>query len=132
VGLAEKGKLAIELTDTSNRTESAYSAENAIQAGKLHHVVINVDGASDVITIIIDGIVSGDSPRMNFKQFSHELSCLRGAGSAFVGRSSPESNSDKNELSGRVHHVRVYDRYLLTSEAIANFRAGHASLNSWD
>jgi hypothetical protein len=32
----------------------------------------------------------------------------------------------KRALSGTLRHLRIYDRYLLTSEAIANYRAGIA------
>jgi hypothetical protein len=126
VGLAEKGKLAIELTDTSNRRERAHTAEDAFSEGKLHHVVINVDGASDVITIIVDGIISGDNPRMNFKQISRDLTSVHGTGKAYLGEPSAEVKSSKRALSGTLRHLRIYDRYLLTSEAIANYRAGIA------
>jgi hypothetical protein len=124
VGLSDAQKMRIELTDTFYNHEFAQSAEKSIKQGQLHHVLINVDGASHVITILIDGIISGDSPRMNFKQMHPIMGDVNGLSRFYIGTHSPDLVSSKTDLNGEIRQMRIYDHYLTTSQTVANFRAG--------
>ncbi len=105
------GQLEIVLND--GRSENRWDCDPAsVGVGKLHHVAIIVDGGPKVISFVIDGRLCDGA---EFRQYGW-------------GRFSPylrEANgSGKLVVEAGVQLVRIYDRALRTSEAVAHFRAG--------
>ena len=80
-----------------------------------HHVVIIIDGGPKIICFVIDGILwdGGANRQFGWSRFSNALDSVNGSGDLRIGPT----------LKGRLRSVRLYDRYLRTSEAIANFHA---------
>lgn len=110
-----RGTLEIALND--GRTESRWDSDpGLLQAGSLHHVAVIVDGGPKIITFVVDGRLcdGGEHRQFGWGRFSPNL---RGAQGADVLRIAPG-------LSGEVIALRIYGRYLRTSEAIGNYRAG--------
>ena len=111
----ERGTVEIILND--GRTENRWDCDpGLLQKGKLHHITINVDGGPKIITFIVDGKLCDGA---DYRQFGW-------------GRFSPNLyhvNGDKMlriapDLKGKVKSLRIYNRYLNTSEAIGNYQAG--------
>jgi len=91
----------------------------------MNHVVVNVDAASHVITIIVNGVISGEDTRMNFKQYDRTIGATPGSRKLFLGTPSNElKESSETAFTGKIENLRIYNRYLRTSEAISHFRAG--------
>ena len=124
LGLEMDGRVSIELTDVESRTQKAASGRKSVSANRWCHIVANVDGASDVITLLIDGKISGDNPRKNFHEMGRALGDINGSSTVFIGHQSAGLQSPKIPFRGRISQLRIYDRYLTTNEAIANYRAG--------
>jgi hypothetical protein len=86
-----------------------------LKTNTLHHIVVSVDGQAKVICFIVDGALNDGGPRrpFGFGRFSPNLKDISGARNLQVAPA----------LHGELKHVRLYDRALRTSEAIANFHA---------
>lgn len=108
------------------------SDPGTIRAETLQHVVFIVDGGPRCVSVLVDGILcdgSGDNRR------------LRGSGrflrtkyfNTYDDRCEPAEEigdiTGTGELTlpgkGEIFQLRLYDRYLWTSEAIGNWRAGY-------
>jgi len=97
--------------------ESAWDCDRGlIRSGRLHHVVFIVDGGPKVISVLVDGVLcdGGRERQFGWGRFHPCLKEVNGARQARVA----------STLRGRMKLLRIYDRYLRTSEAIANFHAG--------
>lgn len=106
----DQGTIEIVLND--GRTENRWDSDpGMIAAGKLHHVAVIVDGGPKIITFVVDGKLcdGGDYRQFGWGRFSPNLYHANGGG---VVRIAPS-----------VKHLRIYSRYLRTSEAIGNCRA---------
>jgi hypothetical protein len=106
----------VEILLNDGRTENRWASDpGQLEAGHTHHVVVSVDGGPRIISFVIDGILNdgGGSRQFGWGRFSPNL---RGAGGSGILRVGPS-------LLGEVLSVRLYNRYLLTSEAIGNYRA---------
>ena len=75
-----------------------------------------VDGGPKIITFIVDGVLcdGGEIRQFGWGCFNKDLSDINGAERVQVAPT----------LSGRLTVLRIYDRYLRTSETVGNFRAG--------
>jgi hypothetical protein len=105
---------AIELTLNDGRTESRWASDpGTLQPGRLQHIAVTVDGGPKIISYVIDGILNdgGDARQFGWGRFSPNLRSAEGAADL---RIDPKS----------VRRLRVYNRPLRTSEAIAAFGAG--------
>ncbi len=105
---------AVEFLMNDGRTESRWASDpGTIQPGKLQHIAVIVDGGPKIISFVIDGILNdgGDARQFGWGRFSPNLKSAAGAPELRIANSS-------------IRSLRVYDRYLRTSEAIAAFRAG--------
>jgi hypothetical protein len=88
-----------------------------IRPGSLHHVVFIVDGAAKVVSVLVDGVLcDGKAERIQgwWRLNPYMLDLNEDQMRLRVGDS----------FKGRIHQLRLYDRYLLTTEAIGNYRAG--------
>ena len=111
VSTTDAGTLQITLND--GRTESSWDSDKgAIKPGKLHHVVITVDGGPKIITFVVDGVLcdGGDERQFGWGRFSPNQRTPTGAATL--------------KIVPAVNSLRIYNRALRTSEAVGNFRAG--------
>lgn len=111
VATAEGGAIRITLND--GRSEAAWSSDRGLlQAGKLHHAVITVDGGPKIITFVVDGTLcdGGDQRQFGWGRFSPNLRTPTGGANLAIAPA--------------VQSLRLYNRALRTSEAVGNFKAG--------
>jgi hypothetical protein len=105
-----RGTIEIVLND--GRTENCWETDpGLLEANKRHHVVAIVDGGPKVISFVVDGVLNdgGTARQFGWGRYSPHL---RGVDGDRVLR-----------IVCSVVGLRVYDRYLRTSEAIGNYRA---------
>jgi hypothetical protein len=114
----------IDVLDSTNPGANARSIRQwdwtsddwVLQAGRLHHVVVIVDGLSDIVSIVVDGVLcdGGESRIQGWWRLLPRMFELNDEGICTVGAN----------VAGQITHLRIYDRYLGTSEAVGNYRAG--------
>jgi hypothetical protein len=105
---------ALELILNDGRTESRWASDpGTVQPGKPRHIAVVVDGGPKVITFITDGVLNdgGESRQFGWGRFSPHLRSAQGSSTLTIDNRA-------------VIRLRIYDRILRTSEAIASFRAG--------
>lgn len=110
-----RGTLEIVLND--GRSESRWDCDPGIlEVGKLHHVVVIVDGGPKIITFLVDGVLcdGGDARQFGWGRFNPHYRGPNGARTLRIG----------SNLAGEVVVLRIYNRQLRTSEAIGNYRYG--------
>lgn len=131
-----KGTIEIILND--GRTESRWDCDpDMLKVGQLHHVTVIVDGGPKIITFIIDGMLcdGGSYRQFGWGRFNPHLRHVNtttknrviAPGSSDEEEKSPSSNTDDVQvihIAPQIQVLRVYDRYLRTSEVISNYKAG--------
>lgn len=120
--LAEGEAIAIRISDGAIREnvlkgQTFVSDANTITPGKLHHVVFILDGAAKIASIIIDGIMSDGSVDTRPYGWGRINPHMEDMNDTYKCTLNPD-------FSGEINQMRIYNRYLRTSEAIANFNAG--------
>jgi hypothetical protein len=111
--LSTTDQKTIRLTLNDGRQESSWDCDRGLfTAGKLHHVVVTVDGGPKIITFVVDGVLcdGGDQRQFGWGRFSPTLRTPAGASTL--------------KIYPAVRALRFYNRALRTSEAVGNFRAG--------
>ena len=104
---------AIGITLGDGRQLAGWESDpGTLAAGRPQHVVISIDGGPKLITFVVDGQLcdGGDDRQFGWGRYSPSLRTPDGAASA--------------TLSAGVRRLRIYDRPLLTSEAVSHERAG--------
>lgn len=83
-----------------------------IEPGKLKHVVVIVDAGPQIISFVVDGMFcdGGEKRQFGWGRYQGPIGDLGGAG--------------KITIAPEVKKLRLYNRYLRTSEAVANYHAG--------
>jgi hypothetical protein len=107
----------VELLMNDGRSESRWASDaNVLTPGKPQHIAVIVDGGPKVISFVVNGLLcdGGEERQSGWGRFSPNLRSANGAETLRVA-------------SGVVKNLRVYNRYLKTSEAIAAHRAGMLS-----
>ncbi len=90
--------------------------------GKPHHVVFIVDGLANIISVVVDGKLcdGGMYREYGWGRLSDQLRDINGSEKMQVATS----------LDGSVKNLRIYDRYLTTSEVISNYNYDKRKLGS--
>lgn len=99
------------------QSENSWGCDpDMLEAGKLHHVAVIVDGGPKIIMFVVDGKLcdGGEYRQFGWGRFSPNLRHANGAKILQIGPS----------LKGAIKSLRIYNRYLRISEAIGNYRAG--------
>jgi hypothetical protein len=115
VATDEHNALRIDMNDGKN--SGFWSCDRDLVApGEWHHVAMIVDGGPNLISMVVNGILcdGGQTSIYGWGRFSPELGDVRGSDRLRVAPT----------LAGELRRLRIYNRYLRTSEAIANFHAG--------
>lgn len=111
----DRGTVETVLND--GQTEVRWDCDpGQLGAGQLHHIVVSIDGGPRIITFVVDGRLCDGAEHRRF-------------GWGRLGPDLRHANGSENlriapRLAGRIHSLRIYDRYLRTSEAVGNYRAG--------
>jgi len=111
----DKQSIKLQIGDGSI-TANLESDSGLLTKNKLHHVVFVVDGAPNIITAVIDGKLcdGGREKEYGWGRFSDKL----------MDVNSSEKLRLSSDFKGKIEEIRVYNRYLTTSECISNFHAG--------
>jgi len=105
IALRTSPERTLEIVLCDGQTINVWDTDpGALEEGRLHHIVINVDGR------LLDG---GDYRQFGWGRFSPNLADVNGSGSLRIA----------SELDGELESLRIYSCYLLTSEAVGNYRA---------
>ncbi|MCC9074961.1 hypothetical protein FKZ61_002365 [Litorilinea aerophila] len=107
----------VEMVLNDGRTENRWDCDpGLLSPGSRHHLVAIVDGGPKIVSFVVDGVLcdGGKFRQFGWGRFSPHLRELNGEVHLRIGP----------KLQGRIHLVRLYGRYLRTSEAIGNYRAG--------
>ena len=105
---------AFELVLNDGRTENRWASDpGTLRPGQRQHIAAVVDGGPKIVTFVIDGTLNdgGESRQFGWGRFSPNLRSANGLPELRVA----------NQF---VRSLRLYNRPLRTSEAIAAFRAG--------
>ena len=111
----DRGTIEIALND--GRTENCWDCDpGLLREGQVHHLAVIVDGGPKIITFVVDGRLcdGGESRQFGWGRFNPSLRHANGGDVLCIAPS----------LDGELLALRIYDRYLRTSEAVSNFRAG--------
>lgn len=114
VRVNEKGGIELSLSD--GRTQSVWACdEKLIKPNQEHYISIIVDGGPRVISFIVDGKFDdgGDTRQFGWGRFNPYLQSVAGAKELQIG----------SAINGTIKKVSVYNRALMVSEAIGNYRA---------
>ncbi len=86
-----------------------------LTADREHHITFIVDGGPKIVSVLVDGVLcdGGVHRPFGWGRFHHELSDVNSGSMLRVAPS----------LHGRLLSFRLYNRYLRTSEAVANYHA---------
>jgi hypothetical protein len=112
---ADGGTLEFGMND--GHTENLWRSDpGVLAAGEPQHIAVIIDGGPKIIGFVVNGKFNdgGDFRQFGWGRFSPNFTSANGSPSLRVG----------NKIQGEVLQLRIYDRYLRTSEAIASFRAG--------
>ena len=110
----KQGTIRIDFSDGT--TTSGWGCDSdLLGCGTEHHITAIVDGGPKIVTFVIDGVLCDGGTRRQYGwgRFNKELGDVNGSGEFRIAPS----------LRGKLKVLRIYDRYLRTSEAVANFHA---------
>jgi hypothetical protein len=102
----------VELVLNDGRTENRWDCDaGLIKAGHRHHLTAIIDGGPHIISFVLDGRFcdGGSTRQFGWGRFSRDLRHAQG--------------SDTLRMGPGLTSVRIYNRALLTAEAIANSQA---------
>ncbi len=134
--LQTTARATIEIILNDGRTESRWDCDpGLLEAGKLQHLAVVVDGGPKIITFFVDGILcdGGDHRQFGWGRFNPALRHVNSKsknpiiapGSTSVqDGAAAEGDAERVEIGAGVRALRIYDRYLRTSEVIGNYRMG--------
>jgi hypothetical protein len=115
--LRTTGRGTLEIVLNDGHTSNSWDCDpDVLEEGKLHHVVVIVDGGPKVISFVVDGRLcdGGKHRQFGWGRFSPNLRHTNGAQALRLAPC----------LNGEIKKLRIYNRYLRTSEAAGNFRSG--------
>ncbi len=104
------GRLACGMCESGWETDPGL-----LHAGREHHVTFIIDGGPKIITVLVDGMLCDGGSRKQYG-WGRFHPFLRDANGASQARLAPD-------MDGRLSILRIYGRWLFSSEAVANFRA---------
>jgi hypothetical protein len=119
ITMSDRYTLKITLNDGTH--EASWDSDPGFHPGTLktgtwQHVAFVVDGGPKIITVMVDGALNDGGPVREFGwgRFPPELHDVNGLTTARIGAG----------IFGEIKLLRIYDRYLRTSELMGNWRAG--------
>jgi hypothetical protein len=107
----------IELVMSDGRTQASWDCDaGVLKQHEAQHIAVIVDGGPKLITFVVDGQLNdgGQLRQFGWGRFAPDMREINGLMEADIAVN----------LQGELISLRVYDRYLRTSEAVGNYRAG--------
>jgi len=121
IALVISDHTTLQLVLNDGKKEFTWDSDSGIHPGTLkvnawQHVSVIVDGAAKVVSFVVDGVLNdgGAIRDYGWGRFPLDLGDVNGRKTVTVA----------GNITGHVEHFRIYDRYLRTSEAVGNWRAG--------
>ncbi len=118
IALTATGKSTIRIDLSDGKYHCRWETDPVLKTKGSQHVAVIVDGGPKIITFVVNGKRCGGGKQRHYgwTRFAKELNDVNGSNTAII-------RADRGQVAG-ISRLRVYDRYLRTSEAIANFHAG--------
>ena len=124
----ENGGLQFEMND--GKTRAQWETDSGLlSVGKKHRVAFVVDGGPKMISVIVDGVLAdggGERPFGYGRFFAQENEKLELVGQEMKSVSSEALLRIGSSADVEISRLRIYDRYLRTSEVVGNHRATDA------
>ncbi len=128
----------VEILLNDGRTENRWDSDrDMLQAGKRHHLAVIVDGGPKLITFIVDGVVcdGGEYRQFGWGRFNPHLRHVNSTsnnpvtapgsqGGEEIAGGSAAADMQTLRIDPAIQQLRIYNRYLRTSEVIGNYKAG--------
>jgi hypothetical protein len=113
--IADQGAVRLSFSDGTHNPGEWTSDPGLLTTGRAHHITAVVDGGPNLITFLVDGKVcdGGPSRQFGWGRFDAAIGDVNGSATAKLAPSFP----------GKLLHLRIYNRYLRTSEAVMNYQA---------
>ncbi len=121
LALATTNRFTVELILNDGTTEARFDSDpgtgpGTLRVGDWQHIVAIVDGGPRIITFVVDGVLNDGGAVRAVRLGPVPARDRRPLGATSLRLA--------HKLYGQLRSVRVYDRYLRTSEAVGNHRAG--------
>lgn len=120
IAITTTDRFTLQISMSDGRLASTWDCDpgthpGTLKIGQWQHIAVIVDGGPKIVTWIVDGVLNdgGAVRAFGWGRFDAALADVNGAESAKVAPA----------LFGEMRKLRIYDRYLRTSEAVGNFRA---------
>ena len=123
VSVVDPGVVRLEMSDRNH--VSCWDCDAGLLVpGQPHSIAFIIDGGPKTISVVVDGVLCDGGEQRDFG-WGHFTPYTVQQGSGPYKRLLNESGEIRlgPSLRGQLLGLRVYDRYLLTSEAVANHRA---------
>ena len=123
---------SIELGFSDSQNSFAWDVDpGRLEPGKEHHVVFIVDGGPKCVSVVVDGVFcdgAGEERKYGYGRFvrtkyTSPFSDEKTEQPEIADVSGGPTLRIAPSIRGRVERLRLYNRYLLTTEAIGNRRA---------
>jgi hypothetical protein len=121
IRIATTNRFTLALTLHDGTTEAVWESdpgthEGTLKSGVWQHVAFIVDGGPKLISVVIDGAFNDGGPVRDYGwgRFAPSLGDVNGEKEAKFAPA----------IFGEIKTLRIYNRYLRTSEAVGNWRAG--------
>jgi hypothetical protein len=125
------------IQDSNGNYDYIYTSENALTTGLWTHISLIADGSSDIGYFVINGRMDGynqcnaegDSTGYcynTFKELNQSIGNINSGSTFYIGHQSLNvEGTSLIPFAGKISDVRIYNKYILTSDAIANYKAGN-------
>ncbi len=115
--ITPENQLRFEMSDGETRFQWE-TDPGVLRVGETHHVTLTVDGGPKIMTFIVDGVMcdGGEHRQYGWGRFPEALGSINSGQPMRVGQ----------RARARMKDLHIYTRPLRTSEAVANYHAGHA------
>jgi hypothetical protein len=120
IAIETSERYALKLTLNDGQSSFEWESDSGthpgtLRAGRWQHAAVIVDAAPRIVTFVVDGVLNDGGALRDYGwgRFPAELADVNGSQARVGGK-----------LFGQLARLRVYNRYLRTSEAVGNWRAG--------
>ncbi len=117
IKLSVSPKRTIQLSLSDGHITQVWDTDpGTVKTDRAQHIVFIVDGAPDIITSVVNGKFcdGGRHRQFGWTWFSRNLKDINGTGQLRINPG----------FKGSISSLRIYNRYLTTSEAVSHYRAG--------
>jgi len=129
VSITPEKSMTVEFSDGTQRGKWDID-QGLIQPDTLHHIVFIVDAGPHLITALVDGRLCDGTTHVRQYGWGRFAPGLADVSGGPILKLMSEIDTTRGRFPGQVvagqlKHLRIYQRYLRTSEAIGNYRAGY-------